>query len=233
MEVDHTRGLGVGDAGSITLERSRDREAALLGLDVSADQGRIDWRAVARAGHRFAYARATMGIDRTDPSFARNSRDALDAGLWLGAYHFFQPDEDAADQAHQFISVAQVYTDPEPHWGRPGCLPPALAVEAFPTRPGVLANKVQIWLDIVEKATGQRPLIYSAAGFWKIYLAKAFQGQYSLWLAEYAEGAAPPSGIKGWTFWQHGQVHDVPGVDGPVDLNRLAPGLELETFAWD
>src|SRR5690606_30808246 len=58
------------------------------GIDVSRHQGTIDWHAVARAGTRFAFIKATDGGDHLDPKFHENWQRAREAGVPRGAYHF-------------------------------------------------------------------------------------------------------------------------------------------------
>ena len=71
----------------------------LEGIDVSAYQGAIDWRAVARAGKKFAFIRVSDGAAYTDPRFASNWAGARAAGLTRGAYQFFRPTESPLAQA--------------------------------------------------------------------------------------------------------------------------------------
>src|SRR3954453_11416977 len=60
------------------------------GIDVSNNNGSIDWGAVHRAGYRFCWAKAGEG-DWKDPTFVDNIRRAGAAGLKVGGYHFVKP----------------------------------------------------------------------------------------------------------------------------------------------
>ena len=78
-------------------------EAPLAGIDVSHFQGEVDWGAVAAAGVRFAFIKATEGLDDVDPRFAQNWQGSRAAGLLRGAYHFLHPNLDARQQAAHFL----------------------------------------------------------------------------------------------------------------------------------
>lgn len=58
------------------------------GLDVSENNGRIDWQAVADAGQKFAIVRSSYGRYAKDDDFIRNVNGAHDADLQCGAYHY-------------------------------------------------------------------------------------------------------------------------------------------------
>src|SRR6266540_2818609 len=62
------------------------------GIDVSHWQGTIDFDAVAGAGVRFVFAKATEGQTFDDPNYATYRADAAAAGLAFGAYHYARPD---------------------------------------------------------------------------------------------------------------------------------------------
>lgn len=63
-----------------------------IAIDVSDAQGRIDWGAVAGAGIRIAFVKATEGADFTARSFERNRRGAAAAGIAVVPYHYLRPD---------------------------------------------------------------------------------------------------------------------------------------------
>lgn len=58
------------------------------GIDVSENNGHIDWQAVAAAGIKFAIVRSSYGRYAKDEDFIRNVNGAHDAGLLCGAYHY-------------------------------------------------------------------------------------------------------------------------------------------------
>ena len=58
------------------------------GVDVSENNGELDWRAIARDGIEFAIVRASYGQTGRDELFQRNVAEAHKYGLRVGAYHY-------------------------------------------------------------------------------------------------------------------------------------------------
>lgn len=75
----------------------------LTGIDVSAYQPHIDWRAVAAGGDSFAFVKATEGASYVSPTFREQRDGAKAAGLLVGAYHFARWERDDPEaQAEHF-----------------------------------------------------------------------------------------------------------------------------------
>ena len=75
----------------------------LTGIDVSAYQPHIDWRAVAAGGDSFAFVKATEGARYVSPVFRVQRDTAKGAGLLVGAYHFARWERDDPEaQAEHF-----------------------------------------------------------------------------------------------------------------------------------
>jgi lysozyme len=185
-------------------------DAPLAGIDVSHFQGEVDWRAVATAGMRFAFIKATEGLDDVDPRFVQNWQGSRAAGLLRGAYHFLHPDLDARQQAAHFLAVVTLDTD---------ALPPALDVEVTNgVERAVLTACIETWLAAVEAALGCKPVVYTDPSFWRDNVG-ANLGSYPLWLACYAPQPEVPADWPTWTFWQHSQSGRVDGIAGLVDLD--------------
>jgi lysozyme len=182
------------------------------GIDVSDHQGTVDWNAVLQAGRFFTFIKATDGITWTDPEFAANWSGAKAAGLLRGAYHFYETNDDPADQARNFLSAVQL---------EPGDLPPVVDIEV--TKSGQSAAQIvkdlQTWLDLVEQATGRVPILYTNPRYWDSLGTSAF-GRYPLWVAEYGVSSPKlPAGWTSWTFWQFSESGTVAGISGSVDLD--------------
>lgn len=58
------------------------------GIDVSENNGFVDWQAVADAGMKFAIVRSSYGRNSRDENFLRNVEGAHSVGLRCGAYHY-------------------------------------------------------------------------------------------------------------------------------------------------
>ncbi|MBC8081677.1 MAG: glycoside hydrolase family 25 protein [Hymenobacter sp.] len=182
---------------------------AVHGIDVSSYQGRIDWAEVSRNQVKFAFIKATEGVTLRDSRFLRNWSAARKAGVYRGAYHYFQPTYDGARQANLFTRTVPLAA---------GDLPPVLDVEHTKFHDvAVMRRNVTVWLRLVERHYGVRPILYSNYGFYKRYLAGHFD-KYPLWLAHY-EVDQPRLPRDKWLIWQHSDEAYVPGIRGTVDFN--------------
>jgi lysozyme len=201
----------------------------LDGIDVSYHQGTIDWRQVAAAGKRFTFVRTSAGTLTADTAYAANSSGARGAGLTVGSYHYANPDNapnDAANEAGWFLRNATIAS---------ADLVPVLDLEVSNgLDAGALAAWAQTWLEQVYAATGLRPIIYTNPTFWQTSMADtdwfARNGYPVLWIAHWTTASQPtvPAGGwagNGWMFWQHTSMGAVPGISGPVDLDRFRGAL--------
>src|SRR3954467_1740771 len=89
------------------------------GIDVSHFQGNIDWNAVRNAGIKFAFVKATEGVDFVDVNFQQYMTGAIAAGVPVGPYHFGRLSSgetiptDAIDEANDFVdAIEQYYSSP-------------------------------------------------------------------------------------------------------------------------
>jgi GH25 family lysozyme M1 (1,4-beta-N-acetylmuramidase) len=195
------------------------------GIDVSYHQGAIDWVQVAAAGKRFAFVRASAGTLTADSAYWTNRAAARGAGLAVGSYHFANPDyaaNDASNEASWFLRNSAIMS---------GDLIPVLDLEVSNgLDPASLTAWAQIWLMQVSATTGVRPIIYTNPTFWSSSMADtdwfARNGYSVLWIAHWTASTAPtvPAGYwggSGWTIWQQSGTGIVPGISGPVDLDRI------------
>ncbi len=199
------------------------------GIDTSRWQGAIDWRAARASGVGFAFIKATEGGDRVDPQFASQWAAAGAAGVPRGAYHFFYFCTPAAEQARWFIANVP---------RSQGALPPVLDIEWTPfsptcrirPAPAVVRSEIGIFLDIVGRHYGQRPIVYTTPEFWQDNGFADISGE-DFWLR--STSAHPSEAYAGmpWTFWQYTGTGRVPGVAGDVDINAFA-GSTAEWRRW-
>ncbi len=183
------------------------------GIDVSHHQGLIDWRAVAADDVVFAYLKASEGGDHADSRFAANWRAARQAGLRVGAYHYFTLCRSGAEQARNFLAATPPDAD---------ALPPVVDLEFggnCGTRPdgATLRRELDAFLGPVEQRTGRPAVLYMTDEFRAAYgkaLPDRPQWRRSIVFA--------PWGGQAWTIWQFHNRGRVEGIKGPVDLNLFA-----------
>jgi lysozyme len=194
---------------------------SIKGIDVSGNNGAIDWNALGAAGDvQFAIAKATEGVTYNDASFAGNWKGIQSAGLVRGAYHYARPDNNnAEDEADHFL--AQVAAA----GGLEGGDLVALDLEATK----VAANEdlhdwTLAWLQRVESQVGFKPLFYSGSWYMTPHsIAGADLAQYPLWFSawNYTFDSVPaaPADWGGITIHQYSEKGTAAGITGAVDLN--------------
>lgn len=195
----------------------------LHGIDVSRHQRDIDWEAVSKMSHKdvsfsFAFIKASEGRTVVDDYFKENWREAKDAGLLRGAYHFYRPHLTADEQASLFFRMVPKLEK--------GDLPPVLDIEMRGSCPPArLKKNLKRWLVLVEKKYGMTPILYTNYGFFKSYLTGSEFKKYPLWIAHYK---TPDLNYKmeDWHFWQHSDRGRVNGIRGTVDFNVFKGELD-------
>jgi GH25 family lysozyme M1 (1,4-beta-N-acetylmuramidase) len=198
--------------------------SGLPGVDVSYYQGVIDWPRVFDAGFRFACCKSTEATRGYDPTFERNRKQARDAGLITGAYHFCRPDMDAGDAEDEAKNFFRVVGKLEPDE-----LPPSVDIEIghASMRGADVLRWTNDFIQAVEGFFGRHCIVYAYPYFWPGLgvVPSGFTAARPLWLAHYTTGRPlVPAPWKGYTFWQYSGDHGVkvPGVGPACDRNVFA-----------
>jgi lysozyme len=208
--------------------RSPDRYP-VHGIDLSRFQTSVDWPTARANGVNFAFIKATEGGDMLDPMFESHWRGAGEAGVKRGAYHFFYHCRPAAEQARWFIR----------HVPRsPGALPPVLDMEWTPTSPtctirrdgATIREEARIFLSILERHYGQRPMIYTTVDFYEDTELWRLEG-VEFWLRSVADHPHTVYDRNSWHFWQYTSTGLIPGIAGKVDINVFA-GSKAAWARW-
>jgi lysozyme len=196
--------------------RSPDRYP-VHGIDLSRFQPSVDWETARANGVNFAFIKATEGGDLVDPMFRDHWDGAGAAGVKRGAYHFFYHCRPAAEQARWFIAhVPKVR----------GELPPVLDMEWTPFSPtctirragAVIREEAEVFLAIVGRHYGQRPIIYTTVDFYEDTELWRLDG-VEFWLRSVADHPGQVYDGRAWRFWQYTSTGVVPGIAGKVDIN--------------
>lgn len=194
-----------------------------LGIDVSHHSGEVDWHAVAAGGYAFAVVKASEGVDAPDPRFEQNWKEAAEAGLVRGAYHFYVTEDDPQAQADLFFSTVDL------GWGD---LPPVVDIELIGqgTEEAELPEHLRRFLDILERETGVTPILYTPPNFWDAHFHESY-GRYPLWVAEYGvDQPRLPEGWIGWVLWQFEGDAEVPGVEKGADRSKTHPEVDFDAL---
>lgn len=205
--------------GLIWLNMPGFRHYPVQGLDVSAHQGKIDWKRVAQGPWSFVYLKASEGGDFRDPAFAANWQASQGTGLLRGAYHFFTFCRSGAEQAANFIQMVPAEAE---------MLPPVADLEfggncSKRPKQAELMRELGVFLDALEKHYRRRPVLYVTDTFAKTYLAHGELAAYPLWVRDIVREPAEFNG-RIWQLWQFSNRGRVPGIQGFVDQNVFAGG---------
>lgn len=171
-------------------------------------QGKVDYPV------SYVYIKSTQGDDILNRYYRKDARQARLHGIAVGSYHFFSTRVSGARQAAYFLKNSSVLSND---------LPPMLDVEPSDRRvremggDEELVKQMRIWLTIVEKATGKRPVIYSYQKFIDDHLASTPEllRDYPVWVARYGE-YKPYYRLLHWQLSPSGRVR---GIHGDVDIN--------------
>ena len=197
---------------------------SVLGIDVSAYQGEIDWSAVKNAGVEFVFIRVggrgtTEGGLYTDDCAQRYYEGAKQAGLQVGAYFFSQAitPEEAAEEAQFTLEQIRGWTLELPvvydwEWvsedSRTANMDQA-----------TLTQCTKVFCQQIEDA-GLEAAVYFNHSQGTQLLDLRELTDYSFWLARYETSPDFPCRVD---YWQYSCTGTVPGIETDVDLNLFFP----------
>ncbi|MBR1547397.1 MAG: glycosyl hydrolase family 25, partial [Prevotella sp.] len=232
--TDHQVRIGTWKFGQFLGEKMKYTTERIYGIDISRHQhekGRkrygIDWSKlrITSLGKRhnaggltfpvsFVYIKSTEGTTVRNRYFATDYQKAKKHGIHVGAYHFFSTKSTAEAQATYFLRNTIF---------RNGDFPPVLDVEPSDAQirqiggHEELLHRVRTFMQIVEKHTGMRPILYVSQMFVKKYMQQAddLKHNYNVWIARYGE-YRPDVKLVYWQLCPDGRVD---GISGDVDIN--------------
>lgn len=186
-------------------------EYPVKGIDISAHNGEIDFSGVIGDSVKFVYIKATEGANFRDSRFHDNYYAAREAGLKVGAYHFYRFDRQADIQAVNLLHMLR---------GKEFDLPLVIDVEEWTNPDDISDLRVIDGVSrMVEYLTsrGYPVIVYSNKNDYDRYFRRRFLGT-PIWICSFIE---PPTDLD-WTFLQYSHRGSVSGVKGAVDLNVFA-----------
>ncbi len=183
------------------------------GIDLSHYQGQVFWETIGENTRMaYVYLKATEGGDRIDDRFERNIELAHRYGLKVGSYHFFRPKTDLGRQLENF---------------KKQCLPgeqdliPMIDVETTGGMPDKqFCDTLLKFLEMVEVAYRQKPLVYTFRNFYNMHLAGMLD-DYQLMIAMYTEEEPELCDDRDFTLWQYTGRGRIRGISGYVDKSRF------------
>ena len=193
---------------SVAVDRFR---YPVAGIDVSKHNGVIDFDAVAADDYQFVFIKASEGKTYKDEAFDRNYHSARNAGLKVGAYHFFRKNRTGQEQAANLLSVVAgkpldlpLVIDLEDDWGNGATTSRSTAIERVMEMVNILKHK------------GYSVMIYTNRdGYEKYY--RDILVDCDLWLCSFTAPDLLPNDPH--IIQQFSHEGSVDGVKGNVDLN--------------
>lgn len=198
----------------------------MVGIDVSAHQGDIDWKQVKEAGIQFVIIRlgyrgyGESGKLVKDPMAQKYYKGAKEQGLLIGGYVFSQAldEQEAIEEAQLALEVTKDWEMDLPisfDWE-------FLHFECRTTymEPEMITRCAKAFCETLVEG-GRQPMLYT--GLYVKTLELGELTQYPMWLALYSDTLT----YRYWLdFWQYSCTGTVPGINGDVDLNIYLPKSE-------
>jgi lysozyme len=186
-------------------------EFPMQGVEVSGEDGTVDFRALKATGANFAYLDASASAFARDPGFVKNLEDARAAKLQVGAVHHYDPCQPAETQAANFVTVV-----PRDR----AMLPPAvdldMLADACPIKvsDAAVESEVMTFINQIETHTGKGTILKVSPAFEARYhLASAIDR--NLWLAR---GVFQPDYAgRPWTLWSANPMLKTEAAAGPLE----------------
>ena len=183
----------------------------VAGIDVSKHNGDIDFHKVAADDYQFVFIKASEGKTYKDNAFDRNYEGARDAGLMVGAYHFFRKNRSGKEQADNLLKVVKgkkldlpLVIDLEDDWGNGAATSRSTALQ-----------RVMEMVNCL-KSNGYSVMIYTNGDGYKKYY-KDILVDCDLWLCSFTSPDLLPDVPH--VIQQYSHEGTVNGVKGKVDLN--------------
>ncbi len=184
------------------------------GLDMSHYQGDVFWETLGNNSHmNYVYFKATEGQELQDYTYKRNIDLAHRYGLKVGSYHFYHANVPQVLQLHNFMAQC-----------RPGDqdLIPMIDIEKKPSHMStqVFCDSLLKFLQLVEEAYHQKPLLYTGTNFYNHFL----QGRvddYKLMIAQYSDREPQLADDRDYIIWQYTGKGRINGVNTYVDKSRI------------
>ncbi len=201
------------------------------GVDVSHYQNEIDWKTLASQDIHFAFIKATEGSKTIDECFAYNWSEAMESGIYAGAYHFFSYDSSGVTQAENYINTVPATEN---------MLPPVIDVEFYGDKfsnPPSREEVDGILNDMIEKLEehyGMTPIIYATEKSYAMFISGGYENN-PIWIRNVIQPPSfPEDDEREWTFWQYSNRGRLKGYSGDekfIDMNVFNGSMEnFRTF---
>lgn len=207
--------------GDVEIDRSR---YPVLGIDVSSHNGHVGFQKVASDSITFVYVKCSEGEDFRDSLFDINVQRAQQAGLKVGAYHYFRKGVSGVRQASNMLdAVVKHNLD----------LPLAVDVEDYGNNNSIddatTIRQLRDMLMALSDVGHVNVVIYTNGKGYDNYIKYTSLPKHFLWYCAFKQ----PDEVKGkhHTLQQYSHYGKVRGVRGDVDLDVFV-GSKTQWDEW-
>jgi len=195
-------------------------DTLVKGVDVSSDQGDVDWVKAKSAGVDFMYALCSKGKEKLDAKFTQNWEGAKQAGIQRGAIHQYRFGTDPIQQANYFKQAVKPSA---------GDLRPVIRIDGGSLPPNVRLNPSEASKDIlrclkeIETLFGCKPILFTTKSSGNNYLNEKAFASYPIWIASLLPEPVLPDAWKegSWTLWMNSEPMALEGFAKPVQQSRF------------
>lgn len=203
-------------AESVELPRGK---YTVFGIDISAHNDTIDFEE-AKKDIDFVFIKATEGATWKDRMFDYNYISAKNAGLKVGAYHFFRFDRSGEAQG---VNITEALV------GKQLDFPLVIDIEdhgnPIDIKPEIVCSRLNKMVELLLRHNID-VMFYSNKKGYNKYVAPMY-GSFPLWICSFTN---PPTDRE-WTFWQYSHEGTVSGAKMPLDMNVYNGDAEdFETY---
>ncbi len=183
------------------------------GIDLSHYQGDVFWEIVgANSKMAYVYLKATEGSTHIDETYERNIELAHRYGLKVGSYHFFRPKTELSKQLENFMSQCRQ--------GDQDLIPMIDIESTGGLKTDEFCDSLFKFLDLVEQAYRQKPLLYTYTNFYNKHLQGKID-EYQLMIAQYSDEKPVLADDRDYTMWQYTAKGRINGINTYVDKSRF------------
>jgi lysozyme len=195
-------------------------------IDVSSNNGMIDWHTVANNNPKpeGVIIKVNEGYLCADTKAKYNSTQYGLLNIPVGYYHFATLNNanvvaDAEQEANYFLTSLNDLT--------PSTLPLALDIETNKTNlpPAQVVLWAKTFFNVLREAGKTNLALYSGLAFLnqEHFVVGDFPG-VKLWVAEYTASALKlPTGFSDYWMWQYSDAATIAGIVGHVDVSKVNP----------
>lgn len=197
-------------------------------IDISAWQGVVPvstWKKIKKdipcVILRSSYTLQAQFSLYKDKVFDENIKNAAEAGMKIGVYHYSQAisEAEAKSEAEFTIKVIKAYKDkitlPVAHdWEFGGRLNSSIASKMGKQRCKQICDAFCRQI----RAAGFAPMVYANLSTLNSYIASDIYKDWPIWVAQYNSKCDYK---HPYYMWQYSSGGSVPGIDGRIDMNHL------------